>query len=318
MTLRQWPDVLRSAGLPVKVHGEADRLSHGPMRDLNIDWHHDASPAGPSPGALDWMKRNWANASAQIWVDTEGGWHFISYGIAYHSGVVFGWAGLFSNPYAVGIETDHTVGEPWPDKQLSSLRRGTALLLKWEGKGADRLQFHKTIASPAGRKSDPHGLDLATERAHITRLQAGDSTIQEDDMPSVNDILMGATTIGYRDDSGNWVTETHPYAFWVQLLFNNQLEIRRGLAQLGVKIENSEPPKRVLFQIEGKDDTVYLAKLDANPPSWSAIPVGKADDVRTSLKQLKQPYLDFTSVTNAPRVSDPQIYGAQVEWDGSV
>ena len=47
-------------------------------------WHHDASPEGPSPGALDWMKAS--GPAANMWVDTEGVWHVYCAGVSWHAG----------------------------------------------------------------------------------------------------------------------------------------------------------------------------------------------------------------------------------------
>lgn len=168
MALNNWPAVLRSAGISVKVHSEVGWLSNGTLRDVNIMWHHDASPPGDSPGALNWMKQNFANASAQIWVDRYGVWHFISYGVAWHAGRVND--SRFDNYRAVGIETDHTTGEKWAPAQLDSLRRGTAACLKSEGKSSQSLGFHKAMCVPIGRKQDPYGLDLASERNTVQSL----------------------------------------------------------------------------------------------------------------------------------------------------
>ena len=168
MSVCDWPDVLRAAGVDVKVHPEVLRLSHGDLRDCNIVWHHDASPPGDSPGALDWMISSWDIASAQIWVDRRGVWHFISYGIAWHAGAVNDSA--FDNWHAAGIETDHTTGEEWPAAQLEALRKGTAACLAHERKSSANLAFHKTICVPVGRKSDPDGLDLRAERAAVQAL----------------------------------------------------------------------------------------------------------------------------------------------------
>lgn len=190
MALRDWPDVLRNAGIEVKVHAEVGRLSHGALSDVNVLWHHDASPQGDSPGALDWMKRNFSNSSAQVWVDRKGVWHFISYGIAWHSGRVNN--RMFDNYRSVGIETDHTVGENWPQTQIDSLRKGTAVVLKHEGKSSAALSFHKNAAIPIGRKVDPHGLDLGTERNNVQALINNAAAVVNDIATAVEDDFLMA------------------------------------------------------------------------------------------------------------------------------
>ena len=188
MSLNEWPDALRAAGVSVKVHPEVMRLSNGTLRDFNIMWHHDASPVGDSPGALRYMKDHFAISSAQVWIDRYGTWHFISYGVAWHAGRVND--ARFDNYRSVGIETDHTVGEAWPAVQLDSLRRGTAAALKHEGKSSQSLGFHKSMCVPIGRKSDPFGLDLANERNNVQALITGGIHASQQATPQEEGFLM--------------------------------------------------------------------------------------------------------------------------------
>ena len=165
-------DVLRDAGLEVVEHeGWKTRgLPGGVFVARSVVWHHDASPAGDSPGVPAYMLRRFATAAAQLWVDRRGVWHVLAAGRAPHAGVVI--PGKPTNYTSLGVETDHTTGEAWPAAQLDSLRRGTAAILarahRRAGKG---LHFHKSICLPPGRKSDPAGLDLAAERARVAALQ---------------------------------------------------------------------------------------------------------------------------------------------------
>ncbi len=136
-----------------------------------IMWHHDSSPMGDSYGALDWCMYSDLAPCASIWVDRYGKWWVYAGGLANH-------AGLGSSPLApnntgnqfyLGIETDHTTGEKWPKEQVSSLRKGTAALMKhYQLDPKVALEFHKTYAP--GRKNDPDGLDLKTERRRVARL----------------------------------------------------------------------------------------------------------------------------------------------------
>lgn len=173
MTVAAAPDILRAAGVQVVVEDtwNLTPLGEFPAAAPVIVWHHDASPAGASPGALDWIKNAYRaqDPSAQFWVDTQGVWHCIGRGLAWHAGKVL--PGMPGNYQAVGVETDHTVGEDWPDALLTSLRRGTAALLKEWGHTAQLgLWFHKQICDPPGRKSDPDGLDIGQERDAVQRL----------------------------------------------------------------------------------------------------------------------------------------------------
>jgi hypothetical protein len=136
-----------------------------------IMWHHDASPQGPSPGALSWCMTSSLAPCGAIWVDMQGKWWVFAAGLTNH-------AGLGSSPLApnnsgnsvyLGIECDHTLNEPWPREQLDSIRRGTAVLMKhYKLDPAKALEFHKSYAP--GRKNDPDRLDLKKERRRVARL----------------------------------------------------------------------------------------------------------------------------------------------------
>lgn len=165
-------DVLRSAGCQVVEHPGWKARGHGGLATSKptVVWHHDASPKGRSSSVGAYLRGMLSRATgsvgdSQLWVDYDGVWHIIGAGKAYHAGVTK--AGKPGNPTTLGVETDHTVGEAWPVKQLESLRRGTAALLRAFGHSAGGLEFHKTIAFPPGRKVDPDGLSLASERTIV-------------------------------------------------------------------------------------------------------------------------------------------------------
>ena len=138
-----------------------------------IMWHHDSSPIGDSPGALDWCMYSELAPCASIWVDRSGKWIVYAAGLANHAGV--GSSALAPNStgnmYYLGIETDHTEGESWPKQQIDSLRKGTAAIMQHYGLDPKvALEFHRTYAP--GRKTDPHGLDLRAERRRVNRLMS--------------------------------------------------------------------------------------------------------------------------------------------------
>ena len=181
--------VLRDAGVPVqgmkytrgRYAGKSwkqvgwNGLGYNQLR--GIMWHHDASPAGPSPGALDWCMYSDLAPCASIWIDMQGKWHVFAAGLANHAGV--GSSPLApnstGNQFYLGIETDHTVGERWPREQLDSLRKGTAALMKhYKLDPKVALEFHKSYAP--GRKNDPDGLNLGVERRRVARLMKSDQT----------------------------------------------------------------------------------------------------------------------------------------------
>lgn len=182
-------DILRSAGVEVQemkyTRGPYEGRSwkhvgfngQGLTEFRGVMLHHDASPPGDSPGALDWCMYMEIAPAAAIWVDRRGKWFLYAAGLSNHAGV--GSSALApnstGNQYYLGIETDHTTGERWPKAQLDSIRRGIAAIMKaYNLDPKVALEFHKTYAP--GRKDDPDGLDLRTERRRIARLIKSDQT----------------------------------------------------------------------------------------------------------------------------------------------
>jgi hypothetical protein len=189
------PDVLRDAGLTVKTY-DGWKGRGGGFTDLrSVVWHHDASPPGDSPGVPAYMIReiDAGRPGGQLWVDRQGVWHVIAAGKVSHAGKVR--RGMPGNSNSLGVETDHTTGERWPAGQLTSLRRGTAAILRRLGTDASGLHMHKTVCDPPGRKTDPDGLDLHTERGRVAVLMAQSQQpptpeptpppVQEDEMYAV-------------------------------------------------------------------------------------------------------------------------------------
>lgn len=189
MWLKDLVKVLRQAGVPVegltykygRYAGKTwkqvgwNGLGYSELR--GIMWHHDASPAGDSPGALNWCMYSDLAPCAAIWIDRSGKWFVYAAGLTNHAGV--GSSALApnstGNQFYLGIETDHNTGEKWTKEQVSSLRKGTAALMKHYGLDPKvALEFHKTYAP--GRKNDPDGLELKTERRRIARLMISDQT----------------------------------------------------------------------------------------------------------------------------------------------
>lgn len=188
MTRAVWlADVLRSAGLKVVEHNGWQGRGAA-FTDLRaVVWHHDASPAGDSPGVPAYMLRQMAQgkAAAQLWVDRRGTWHVLAAGVAFHAGKVR--AGMPGNYQSLGVETDHTIGEGWPAAQLSGLRKGTAAILARLGKDATDLHMHKSICDPPGRKTDPDGLELHSERGRVAVLMAVKAQSTTDPQPLQED-----------------------------------------------------------------------------------------------------------------------------------
>jgi hypothetical protein len=221
--LKDLNKVLKKAGVPVIQ----EKYTHGPYSGKTwktvgfngqgyrafdfILWHHDASPQGDSPGALEWMKYMEIAPAGAIWVcsgcngkHASGTWHLIAAGLSNHAGTggndpkrrgnTWGVPVDGMNAVALGIETDHTYGERWtgPKKQaqLNSLRRGTAaIMLAYDLNPKPGLMRHLDWTNGLidgngrfvtyGRKNDVDGLDLADERRRVKRIMAALSAAED-------------------------------------------------------------------------------------------------------------------------------------------
>lgn len=210
--LRDLAEILRQADVPVieetynrgpyagKSWQQVGYMGRGLTSFDYILWHHDASPEGPSPGALEWVKYMNIAPAAAAWVclgchgkHLPGTWHVYAAGLSNHAGTGGPWSPTNGQPYvgrngmnarSWGIEVDHTYGESWSSepklKQLRSLRRGTAAVLRAYKMPPERVIRHLdwtngTIdgvprLSTYGRKNDIDGINLHSERKELGRL----------------------------------------------------------------------------------------------------------------------------------------------------
>lgn len=195
-------DVLRDAGVAVVEYpGWRDRSYVGAFNPRAVMWHHDASTMGPSPSFARLIAEG-GNATtppplAHCWVNTFGTWFVLAgAGRANHAGLGEGWGVVRANrgnEDAIGVETDHTIGEPWPSAQLDSLRLGSrAILDRLGARPHDALVGHKEYAP--GRKPDPDGLNMDTERL----------VLLEDDVLTQEEVRRIAIAVLDVDLGGGW------------------------------------------------------------------------------------------------------------------
>lgn len=179
-------DVLRAAGANVieypgwKTRGRP--RSTGRFQPRGVIWHHDASAKGPSPYVAKFCAETGRPAEgipaplSQTWVcagcngaHAVGTWHVLAAGRANHAGVGAGWGGFTQdsgNAAAIGVETDHTTGEPFPAAMYAALVKGTAGIMKHlRANPARMLAGHKEYA--VGRKTDPTEITMGKGRADV-------------------------------------------------------------------------------------------------------------------------------------------------------
>lgn len=173
----------RKSGLKVvEVDGWRAR-GHGHLYDLRtIVPHHTATPrsaAGdyPSLGVVRDGRAGLPGPLSQLGLGRSGTVYVIAAGVAYHAGETH--RAEQDNWHALGIEAEHNGIDLWPQDQYDAYVALCAALCEHYDLAPDRVQAHKEIAAPAGRKIDPT-FEMGTFRARITRHM-------EDDMPLSNE-----------------------------------------------------------------------------------------------------------------------------------
>jgi hypothetical protein len=182
------PDVLRSAGLPVRTvagwekrgasgwsldamnpagviaHATVTRRTSGPASGLGVVTHGRAGLAGPI---------------AQLHLSRVGVFTVIAAGVANHAGRGGLW-GVTGNNHVIGIEAENDNGleigrygkpEPWPSVEYTAYVRAAAAILGHLKRGADRIAGHKEWARsgrPPSGKTDPL-FDMGAFRSAVAK-----------------------------------------------------------------------------------------------------------------------------------------------------
>lgn len=272
-------DVLRAAGQQVlelpgwKTRGESD----GRFDPIGILLHHDAMALGWNSNPNDdlnvpkYMSQN-GNDGSQLWVSRHGLWVVMAAGRKWHAGLGQGWADIpanSGNSLMLGVETDHTDGDPWPAEQMAAINDGCRALVRHYGWQARDCCGHLEYAP--GRKHDPSGLDLNAWRAYLASsgkpAPATTPTAtppEEDDMPTAKEIVdeLLSRPIPVTDNTRDPVKQTYS----VQAL----------LAQV-VYLQS------VLWQLRAPSAAAVAAIVKANAPAGTSD--ATADQIAAAIVQ---------------------------------
>lgn len=203
-------DIARRTGFPVVEESGWKSRGHGSMSTVrSVICHHDA--ARHSPGTFNTVIRDGHSSLAgplsHFALRRDGTIHVVAAGLCWHAGATIN-ASLYGNPHAIGIEAGNDgLGEPWPRRQLDAYQALCAELCKSFGLPPSRVQGHKEIAYPTGRKVDPRGINMNSFRGAVARRMTGGGGAAPagggDDMPSADEVAK---------------------AVWKHMIYNNQLK----------------------------------------------------------------------------------------------
>lgn len=186
MMLTDLATAARKSGLTVieipgwRTHG------HGQMSGVRTIVAHHTATKTSAPGdypSINVVRNGRAGLSgplSQLGLGRDGTVYVIAAGLSYHAGKTH--HRDQGNAYAIGIEAEHPGTGPWPKRQRDAYVRLCAALVDHYGLTVSRVQGHKEVAAPTGRKSDPN-FDMDAFRADITDI------LEEDDMANYADQL---------------------------------------------------------------------------------------------------------------------------------
>lgn len=147
--------------------------------------HHDVVPDQPgdddhTPGIIVAGRPDLPGPLANFWLERDGNVHLCAAGRANHAGAG-GWKGLNGNADVWGTEMNNlgTPADPWPEVQLEAMARLAACTAEFSGFGASMVCGHKEWATPPGRKSDPHTIDMDAFRRWVALQEPGGLNVQE-------------------------------------------------------------------------------------------------------------------------------------------
>lgn len=136
--------------------------------------HADA--ASRIESSLDWVRRAESGVSYHVMVGRNGRIFFVVHPdrTAWHAGESSMGGQRFVNRFSIGVcLSNRNDGlEPFPTTQLGAAADVCAVFCGVYGIPVERITTHAAVATPAGRKTDPRGLDLVQFREMVTaRLQ---------------------------------------------------------------------------------------------------------------------------------------------------
>lgn len=174
-------------GKSVYVQPGWETRGHGGLRLVEVVvGHHTATPESspgdyPSLNVVTYGRSDLPGPLANLGLGRGGHVYVIAAGLAYHAGAS-AYAGFVDlNDESIGIEAEDSGDGVWTQDQLFMYPRLVGALLQYMRRGVDRYASHRTVATPAGRKVDPAGIDDAWMRDRAAAFQRGE------DMPLTNE-----------------------------------------------------------------------------------------------------------------------------------
>lgn len=165
---------IAGTGKQVIVCAGWETRGHGGLRVVEaVIGHHTGTPdsvAGdyPSLPVVRDGRSDLAGPLSNFGLARSGNPYVIAAGCCWHAGAS-AYAGFVDlNDEAIGIEAESAGAGGWTAGQLLMYPRLVGACLHYMNRSAGRYASHRTVALPAGRKSDPYGLSDDWMRTQVT------------------------------------------------------------------------------------------------------------------------------------------------------
>jgi hypothetical protein len=187
MILLDLADACRKSGLEViEIDGWRTRGHHetGEIEAVEtIVCHHTATPLGvagdyPTLRTVRDGRSDLPGPLAQLGLGRSGTVYVIAAGVCFHAGATF--SESQDNWHAIGIEAEHDGVSPWPPAIYDAYILLCAALAAHYGLDEVRVQGHKEIAEPLGRKTDPN-FDMFAFRDRVRNQMEDNVGLSADD-----------------------------------------------------------------------------------------------------------------------------------------
>lgn len=163
-------DTLAAYGLSFTTIAGWERRGSSMFDPQGVIVHHTGGPAAggdyPSLQVVINGRPDVDGPLANLGLGRSGHVYVVAAGRANHGGVG-SYAGVTGNSKWWGIEAENNGSQPWPSRQVDCYHRLCAALCEFSGIPPSMVVGHKEYAKPAGRKPDPHTLNMGVFRTDV-------------------------------------------------------------------------------------------------------------------------------------------------------
>lgn len=228
--------IARGAGLRVVEQPGWQTRGHGTQTGVKtIICHHtgttNTTANAPSLAVVQNGRSDLPGPLSHFVLGRDGTVFVIAAGQCWHAGAT--WQAAQSNAYAIGIEAEGTGYAAWPEVQMDAYARLCRALCAAFGLGVDRVQGHKEVCSPTGRKTDPN-FDMGAFRARVAN-SGEDDDMTPDQSRKLDEIVQQLTGSREADKYPGWESLKFPGNFATLVDFIRAID--QNLLNLAVKVD---------------------------------------------------------------------------------